>query len=122
MKKISLRGGLFIALFFSCLVLGCAELYKVPATYPPGVTPTPTAQPIPQTRPSDPAFPPGAVTADKFEALAARVNTIALTIAATSPPGPVSTGAAGVAAVAGVLLGANELLKKLFGKEKPPGN
>lgn len=122
MNKTAGRVVLMLLLGISGLIIGCAELYRVPPTYPPGAHPSPNAQPLPQTQPSDPAFPAGAVTADKFEALAARVNTLALQTAAATPPGPVQTGALGVAAIASTLLAGNELLKKLFGNKRPPGN
>lgn len=120
--KFPTRFILLATLGVSCLIIGCESFFKIPPTYPAGVTPSPNAQPLPQTRPSDPAFPPGAVTFDKVEALAARVNTLAQQVAANSPPGPVQTGAIVTAGVSGLLLSGNELLKKLFGKKNPPGN
>jgi uncharacterized membrane protein len=84
------------------MIVGC-ELLK-PATAPPATQPT--TQPAPKK--------------DVVNDVAATVQTIATTAATVSPPGsPVQTGALITAAISGLVISANEMLKKLLAK-KPP--
>lgn len=56
---------------------------------------------------------------DPVNQVAATVGQVAATVAATTPPGtPVSSGATIIAAIAGLVISANEMLKKL--KKNPP--
>lgn len=84
-------------------LIGCENYFKNPT--PQNATTQPATNPV--------------VKPDKINDVAVVVGQVAGTVAVTTPPGsPVQSGATIVAAIAGLVITANEMLKKV---KKPPG-
>jgi hypothetical protein len=108
LKGTPMRFASRLILALSLMTFGFGAGCYPASTTPPNPTTNPTTQPAPKP--------------DKVTEIATTVGNVAGTVAAVSPPGsPVQGGAAIVAALSGLVIAGNDILKKIF-KKPPPAN